>query len=423
MMKKKTFFRRAAAVAVTAMVFCVMSVSVSAVGIGNGTATSNTSGDAAEVTIPKGLTFVNADSVETFGPDIKFVYTVAPVSSVTGQETVEKDNVTVTVKPGAVNGVLFKGEPANTDSTELLFGKTDKFTTSSEGVEAQKNLTLVVDVNTIGAGQPGIYRYVITDITTKEALFNAGIVRPANYDATRYLDVYVKRTAGGELEVSGYVLREEQESENKDNGFVKDDTITTVSSAKNAVDTYTSYNVKITKVVAGEMGDTAHEFPFTASVSNKGIPYTAGTAVTEDSSLSFTLKNGESYELKGLSPKAKVSYTENNDTGESYTVKVEGRAGASADYAELDCGVNENNYTLAEAAVTTYDSVNSDTSVSADASLTNRADVRYTNTLAAVSPTGIVLRFAPFILIAVFGVVFFIASRKTGEKKKDADII
>lgn len=422
-MKKKTFFRRAAAVAVTAMIFCVMSVSVSAVGIGNGTATAGASDDASEVTIPKGLTFVNADSVETFGPDIKFLYTVAPVESVTGENTVVNDNVTVTVKPGAENGVLFKGETSNTASTELLYGKDEKFSTSSEGVEAQKSLTLVVDVNVVGGGQPGIYRYVITDTTASADLFNAGIVRPENYDATRYLDVYIKRTTDGGLEVSGYVLREEQTSENKDNGFVKDETSTTVSTDKNAVDTYTSYNVKITKAVAGDMGDTAHAFPFTASVSNNGIQYTAGNADTDAASLSFTLKNGESYVLKGLSPKAKVSYTETNDTGESYTVKVEGRTGASAEYAELNYSVDENKYTLAEAAVTNYDTVNNAQSVSAAATLSDRADVKYTNTLTAVSPTGIVLRFAPFILIAVFGVIFFIASRKTGDKKKDADII
>ena len=192
------------------------------------------------------------------------------------------------------------------------------------------------------------------------------------------------------------------------------------------------------------MGDTSHDFPFAASINNnaannngENIKFFSGkdsSTLTETTEidLSFTLHSDEIYYIRGLSPKALVSYTETNDTNETYTVKIDGRSGSEGEYSDFtkdtDWVADDENktYTLKEAAITNYDTLNQtgeNATVANRGEINTHGNVRYTNTLNAVSPTGIVLRFAPFILIAVFGVIFFIASRKTGDKKKDADII
>ncbi len=49
--------------------------------------------------------------------------------------------------------------------------------------------------------------------------------------------------------------------------------------------------------------------------------------------------------------------------------------------------------------------------------------ITVTNTLKEISPTGLVLRFAPFAIMAAFGILFLVLAHRRNKKKDDSDII
>ena len=179
------------------------------------------------------------------------------------------------------------------------------------------------------------------------------------------------------------------------------------------------------------MGDKTHEFPFTAVIDNGGLNYFYGkvsnsvNTESNETSLNTTLKNGEVLYIRGLSPRAKIGYTEKNDTADTYKVTIEGRKGTTGSFDTLVAERNvaaDGTAVLSSGSITDYETANSAATVATEGKLTNYRDVKYTNNLATVSPTGIVLRFAPFIIIAGLGIVLFVLARRT-RRKTDSDII
>ena len=68
--------------------------------------------------------------------------------------------------------------------------------------------------------------------------------------------------------------------------------------------------------------------------------------------------------------------------------------------------------TTATMAVSNYDTDNTVSSVEATIAATDAQAVTFTNNLDAISPTGIVMRYAPYALILVAGVVLLLISKK-----------
>jgi hypothetical protein len=387
-----------------ALILSLSVTSVFAAAIGTGVVESSDT----TITIPKGVTFINEDAVTSNGPGITFSYTVAPASVTAGQYTVkDADGHITSVNPGPAAGLSL-------DASTLTFGANETFTTSAAGVEATKNLSLSVDTSAFT--KPGVYRYVITDTTAKADLFAAGITRDDNYQTTRYIDVFITRDSNDDFVVAGYALKTTNDSTDgsanpatpKDPGFVSSSDVEDGTPAD--TDRYETYNVTITKEVDGAMGDVEHEFPFAITVSNQSKPFLAGegtTASTSNTSLSATLKHGDTYTIQGLSPKATFSVVETNDTTDLYTVTVAGSSSAIS--------VTENaqakTYAIAAGAVSTYDTDNSASSVNELGDETNYSAVTYTNTLDEVSPTGLVLRYGPFMILFAAALVILAASK------------
>ena len=379
-----------------------MSATAFAADIGNGVANSSD----AQVKIPKGITFINEEAVSSFGPGITYSYTVAPANVAAGTTVTDSNNHSTTVNAGPTDGLTLV-------SNNITFSSSDKFTTSAAGVEATKDLALNVDISKFS--KPGVYRYVLTDTTSKASLLAAGITRDDNYDTDRYIDVFIKRNPDGTFAISGYALKDEQASNAKDPGFVKDSAAESGNNGAAKTDRYKTYNLVLTKQVTGAMGDIEHSFPFVATITNDGKSFSAGKtgsiADTSSTSLSTVLKHGESYYIKGLSPKATIAYQETNDTTDLYTVTVAGKNGALT----VNADDTAKTYDVAAADVSTYTS-NSATSVAVLGASTTMSEVTYTNALEDVSPTGLAIRYGLFFFLLATAGLLIAVNRRSKEE-------
>jgi len=412
---KKNLLKRIGAVALAVAVSMTMGVSAYAADpatLNGGIANS----DSTSLIIPKGVTFINADAVTSYGPGITYTYTVGPATVEDGTTITDKEGHTGTLNAGPSGGMTL-------DSSSVTFASTDTFTTSSEGIEATKNIVLNVDLSEFT--KPGTYRYVLTDTTETSALYAAGITRDDNYATARYIDVFIKDNNG--LTVYGYAVKtindgtnnkDEENTTGKDPGFIKD----SAAEGASKTDKYETYNVTLNKEISGALADKNHEFPFAIKVSNDSKSYFAAkgdiaaakaATATSTTDLSTSLKGGETYTIAGLSPLAKVAYEETNDTTDLYEVTAAGSSSA------LTVTEESKKYSVEAGDVSSYRTANNATSVKALGETTNYSAVTYTNTLTEVSPTNVVMRFAPYLFILGAAIVLLVMMRR--RKAHDAE--
>ncbi len=349
---------------------------------------------------------VHGSLATVYGPTVSYTYTIAPASVASGSDVTDTNDIVGVVTAGPAGAV------------SLANGGTVTFTTAevstSTPLAPDSGHELKVNVDPTAFTKPGIYRYIITETTALSALYDAGITRADDYDNTRFLDIYVHNAATTGYEVYGYVLTA------TNNLHI---TTATAKSAGFAADDYYTVDVDLAKVVTGAMGDKTHEFPFDIVLTNNGLQYyaaeNAAATVNDDklaTNLSFqvNLKNGDTYYLAGLSPRATVTYTENNDTADTYYLTVtSGSTQLSAGNITALTGTKSTGAT--PLVVSNYDADNTRTGASASVAATVTASnqhVVFTNNLDEISPTGVVLRVTPYAIMLCAGLMILAASRR-----------
>ncbi len=391
--------------------------------------------------IPKGIT-VYGSMDKVYGPTVSYTYTIGTVDVPATPNTVtDFNNVTVQIKKGPADGVTLSDATAAFTSSEVSL--------TSGKAEITDNITVTVDptkfANTTYG--PGVYRYVITDTTNTSVLYASGITRSDTYDKTRYLDVYLKyNTTGNALEVYGYVLLATEVSPeavddqpltwvtptSKSSGYISS------SETEALTDQYHTIDVTLTKEVTGDLGNKQHQFPFSFTVSNSGLTYyhketvgTTASAYTDTTDTSVTgvkLADGEVYSIKGLNPKATISYTETNDTVDVYTLSVTDNADAAVNdsssnaITSVSLAASGGAKTTAALAVSNYDTDNTASSVAAAVAASDNSAITFTNNLDAISPTGYVVRFAPYVLLLAAGITLIVVMRRR-RNDEEADMI
>lgn len=439
----------------------------------------------------KSIVFINANGSQVYEPNITFRYSVAPVTGLTAETKVtddgelNKDNennpvpVTVTVNDGVSGGVYFNDNDSSNMASEIKFSSANLVaSTSANGTEIQKTTNLSVDLSKFQ--HAGVYRYVVTEITTQDNVTSVGMETRANdYDSTRYLDVYIKNekiNGVDKLVLYGAVFFKTTSTTTADKG--KD--IITVNTKKTTgfepgtpddttgykndgtVDRYVTYDFKVMKVIAGGLADKSHEFPFYVSVSNSidgaAFTYTADGNETFigaawDSPTKYTLsadsftigtetgkvipatteptikparypiklKDTEFIELIGI-PSSKthdlaIVIKEWNDTVDQYTASTGTTTGTLS-----IANTNESTSDPKDTSGRMTASIGSMETVSFDLKTNDVASqiLTITNTLDEISPTGYVTRFAPYALILVGGILLLIISKKH-KKSTDED--
>ncbi len=433
------FAKRFIAFTVAAIMVLAMSVTAFADPPDNVLDSTGAGGAGNVLYIPKGITLLYDAGVKInfYLPDLSCSFTIVPATPPAGTMC------------GAI--AVVKGPDGSASISGPTFSSSEMVNGSS-GIETKKYITVTIDPTKFD--KPGIYRYVITDATSTAALYAAGIVRTghsgADYLPTRYLDVYVaaKSDATG-YEVTGYVLHSTNDvtytAEGKSIGFVYDD--------HHGNDTYRNLATMLKKVVKGTMGDRTHAFPFTVTVNNLNKPFHYSVYTIPDGQdrgdrrpdndtsitwnyvddihtfpATISLKHNEALVIRGLCPQATVNYTETNNTSETYKVR--------ADYLKDNTDLNEQDsvfqterdvaaggtLALSETPlnISNYATVNSDSDVTTVPTRSDYRYVQYTNKINAVSPTGIILRFAPFVVLAGFAGLLLVLAGKT--KKKETKV-
>lgn len=401
-------------------------------GANNTNATSFANGTTIPIT--KSIVFVNANGSAVYEPNITYTYTVTP-------ETVAES--TYTVNDGANSGYVHPGVTDGVTGVSIQFGTTiggsdtTAVTTSATGVEVERTANLTVDVSKFG--KPGIYRYKIVE-TASSDVTDAGLTARTNdYNADRYLDVYIHyvdddsnsstpevlkmygavifkstATTAGQDNITTSTTKTTGYEPSASSGDLKDDA---------TVDRYTTYDFTVKKTVSGSMADKRHDFPFYVNITNtiadakytyfddpgtgagaaETIVSAAITKGTDSASSTLALKDGEYVKFVGVpsnqTTELALVVKEFNNTYDQYTPSV------TATNGPITLTSNNTATGSAMTASSGYDTTSSFTVKTND--VANQV-ITINNYLAEISPTGVVLRFAPYALMLGAGVALFI---------------
>ncbi len=421
------------------------------------------------VTLDKEIIIFNTRSTDTvvYLPNMKYEYTVAAVNVEDDKYITDEYGNKGAINDGVADAINNSGTPfvefsntAGISGTGMTAVATPYVTTTTDGVAAEGHFNLTFDPTKFT--KPGVYRYSITEAPASgygKAM--AGIIDNGTYNNVRYLDVYVQNKSDNSgMEIYGFVCFEDASASKtfeanpgtaitaKTNGFVseKNDTIKdTYSKTEEGVDIYETSNVKIQKVITGAMADKTHEFPFEAAFENTTITknpiisyqkyakgateYTAdpvdtkvtmtsgkGTIGAAEKNGQLKLKDGEFIYVFGIPGKEAASSTgttkvltkEFNDTAEVYTVTATYDGTDKA----LKSGSDTANSVHMNAAATT------EFSEAQTILIANEKDeVIVTNKLNAISPTNVVMRYAPYLFILAAAILLLLTRR--GSKKEE----
>lgn len=404
-MKKREFRRKITALAAAAMlVVSCMTVTAFADG------TTGVKGEGNTVTIKKDLKLVDADD-PNFTPDVPnvtFSYTIAAVEN-PGTVYKASDGAMTKVKPGVANAL-------STTSGNIVFNQSDTVTTSGTDYVASDGLTITFTPNNFPGA--GVYRYKITEGATND---NDNVTSLTDKD--RYIDVYVENTDSGK-KITGYVVTKSTSESNKvlkTEGFTDDVqkysedgathklTMDANETAETDVSTYTTYDLVISKSVKGNLGDKSCLFEFKVDLTSEknydnGIKFkykygnletlTESSAVA-DNKLTISnleLSDGMQVTIKGIPASMKQLVSEKKHESDTYVVNATVNGTSLGDLTE------SSGWYAAGTATEIVSSANGNT-------------VAFTNTLASVSPTGLVLKIMPYVLLIalamILGYVYF----------------
>ena len=384
---KRSLWKRIGAVTLAIAVSLTMGVtSFAETNLDGGKAGSADNPAGNSVTLEKAIKVTNHEGTNANAPDVTYTYTL---SEDTAEGSVNDGTTTAKFKAGKIS-YLASGSAAEQTVT---FAKSES-TTSGQSIS--KDLTWTFDPAAFPSA--GVYRYVVTETANPADVSTIGIDRPTAYDTSKYLDVYVQNTASG-LQIYGYVL-------------VDDDSTVTSSSAKSEgwksgddLDAYDTYNITITNTIDGTGADLTAEFPFEVALSGElshaaitvgGTGEVGYDATTHKAT--GTLGNGETLVINGLPKTALFSVTETNPTSETYqlTSEATGIDGATTvEDVDVEGGKPGNVLTGGDISKTT-----------------GAVAINVTNHLGSISPTNVVMRFAPFLFIFGAAILLLVVMRR-----------
>ncbi len=395
----------------------------------------------------KELKVYNADETKVNAPTITYNYSITPATVAEGTTVTDKSD---------------KHDPAGTVTTPVKVGKgtfsasvswaNEEVDADPAGVENMKSIS--IDFSSAVFDGAGIYRYEISEtLATGYTYENTGVTETTATDDDaahkRYIDVYVKPAAtftngdtAAEWDIYGFTCfynnvsitdADKATAAVKTTGFT-DGTTGGSSSEEFLADQYYTYNLTISKTVEGDnYAKLDHKFPFTVIFTNSiitknilletdesgtvqdfthnaGAPNWSGIALVKDSG---------SIKYIGIPMGTDVEVYETNDmSGTTYKVTTtkDGEDKPTVD----DMVISGTKPTSAAAQAPTKSPDQSTKSVidtTKDAADNTGHTIAIKNTLVTISPTGVVLRIAPYVMILAAGIILLLVSlrRKTAK--------
>lgn len=406
------------------------------------------------VLLYKEITAYNKDALDVNAPAMEYSYSIASGSA----EKLVKDAggtdlhatgaaVEIQTKQGPTGATISGSVDGNTFTAGKLTLTNEVQLKTADNGKANR-FPLKVDFSGVTWSGAGVYRYVITETTSNGAKTAAGITE-GGIAETLYMDVYVKDAAtAGEYEIYGYVCfkadnnidgtsTDSLNAAEKTEGFVSGDTdgSETVEADEEA-DKYYTFNLTISKTLNGDQAMNTHPFPFNVDFTNASVsahillkqstvagggitadlPAAAGVSSLDVNEEHLKLANGASVKYIGIpvgvSEATAVAVYERNDvTGTVYKSSYQ-VDGGTASTAKSLTWVSTDDANKSDVAHLNTLTVNADDDVS--------HTIAFTNTLENISPTGVVLRVAPYVLMLGAGIALLLLSRKRKNNTEEA---
>ena len=323
-------------------------------------------GATTDVTFTKTLNMSEAQGASV--PDVQFPYLITPGTAISATDD----------SPEILAGIT--GNNGKSPSiANVAFSHTDTVT--------DNKVVKTVTVNFAGVKweKPGIYRYTITELGSG----NADVTNDST--TTRTLDVYVVNDGNGGYKIASQAMIEGTEAPTTKGVYDRN------SKSDGFTNSYKTYALSLKKVVDGTMGDKGKTYNFTinfegpanASFDLNGAPITLNDKGKGSTNIALT--NGKLETIKGIPSTVKYTVVENINKNDGYTVSytVDSKDATSDTYAtstEKTMGTNDN-------------------------------AVVCTNLKNAVTPTGIAMTVAPYILmVAVAGIFAILFLRRRHEE-------
>lgn len=330
---------------------------------------------------------------------------------------VEESHLGKVVYAGVEEGLSLEDVPV--DAFKFEPETVDAETGEIKAPETTYKKTSNIKVNVGKFKAPGIYHYQMKENVPGEQNLSGETVPGDKYDGISYdnktRDIYV------------YVENNEDSTGDNDK-FVINTIIVAVEGEKQSGTTSTDHNngvvfknhygdstndsdvneLSVTKNVTGNQGNKNNPFTFYFSVAGtngeayKWITYTddvdhptSTNVITSGDVKSVNLKDGESFKIFGLTSTDEYKVGEVDYSGDGYTTRYEISEGKTMSDSELISGEGTDAVTV---------------SAKKGNITTSAGDIIVTNDKSVTTPTGIVLSFAPYILLValagVFGVLF-----------------
>ena len=432
-------FRKISALFISAVMIMAMSVTAFAAGDLDDNTNIGGAGTLAtaerSVNIEKEIIAYNANGSTVHAPVVTYTYTVTP-AAVAANTTVMDEGwdhssgmaVTVPVQAGLTAGVVVTGTAAGAAGNAAGASGTLEFTNESEWATAADGAVNAYDINLdfsrVTFSQSGVYRYRIAETISANSYDD--IAMEAGGTDTLYLDVYVN----GSLEIYGYVCMAANgsvtSSTAKINGFVN-------SEASDGSDKYYTYDLTLSKnVVNDTYGEKTMAYPFTVIFNNKEN-YTSEFAIDQNTGSGSTGINESAKTLTGLPTEwngvARVKeggavtftgipagvdvdvYETNIANGVTYTVATSVNGGDAHTDDNVSWG-EQPDAAVAQTERAAYESTKASVKTEKNTAVEAGQTVAITNTLLLISPTGVVLRVGPYLLIVAIGAALFLISRR-----------
>lgn len=385
------------------------------------TLTASNASSASEGNVLVGASFtVTVDKQDDVHmPGTRFSY------SITNGEAKDATSTSPAIKAG-IGAVTFGSQDTETNVTKTVGTPATSITVDLAADTTSATLKLAFGAHT----NAGIYRYIITQAALNTAQTNAGF-KTEDGTATAvayYLDVYVNNTGAVYATALAKALPTEEgktqlENNSKVAGFKNLYSFKENGSDPDDPGNKDSYDVTVKKTL-GTSGaeDASYAFPFTVQVT---VPYDAtylntngmtfsitntdttfansftipannnGAAVT----FSGTMIGGKQIVIKGLPAGTVVKVKETTNAYENYDI--------TSNVTDMDSSAGITTAVHTEAADANYV-----TTGTVKGNVSTDGQIEYVNARSTISPTGLVLRFAPFALLLVCALFLVVFARK-----------
>ena len=402
------------------------------------------------VVLSKSLVGYNAGASTVKAPDIKYTYTIVAATGVEDLTITDAENkhdpehsVTAPVKAGV-------GEPSIT-ATIAWTPAEDLTTDTVDNGGSVNTKDISINFGNVVFPGAGVYRYKVTeDLADGYDYPTSGVTADANESRIRYVDVYVRPAQTGytdgstaaEWDIYGFTCFVNNTSitdDDKDTEAVKTAGFVGTGTTDDDLvepDSYYTYNVTITKNVENDAYGAQHsDFPFTVIFTNDAITTQVdiiGTGNDNDKVKGFvdpakqafdptaktisgivTLMDGGTVSYVGIPCGTDLEVYETNDeTGVTYSVSTK----LNDEEAVVDTGVISGSTPETAVAQADPKAAYQSTKVTADTTADEYEDTAYaidvTNKLENISPTGVILRYAPYMLILAGGILLLVLGTK-----------